>query len=116
MVSHVPYAVVPRIGFRSARGLGALGFMLAMLVTAIAIPRYFFFPFLVAYTAWGLLRSVTLGLLDRLPDRDPLLDEEEDDLDDSGAEVRSLDYTELSPRSSRRVSPFDHSDQDEEVP
>jgi len=115
MVSHVPYSVVPRIGFRSARGLGALGFLLATLVAAIAAPRYFFFPFLVAYTAWGLVRSVVLGLLDRLPDRDPLLDEE-DDLDDSGAEVRSLDYTELSPRSSRSVSPFDHSDEDEEVP
>jgi len=115
MVSHVPYAVVPRIGFRSAKGLGALGFMVAALIPAIAVPRYFFFPFLVAYAAWGLLRSVVLGLLDRLPDRDPLLDED-DDLDDSGGEVRSLDYTELALRTPRRTPSFDHQDDDEEVP
>ena len=45
---------------------------------------------------WGLIRSVLLGLWDRLPDRDPLLDLEEDEFDESGAEMRSLDYTELT--------------------
>lgn len=105
MVSHVPYPVVPRIGFRSARRLATLVFMVGSLVAALTVPRYFFFPVLVAYTLWGLFRSVTLGLLDRLPDRDPLLDQEDDDLDDSGAEVRSLDYTELAPRRGRRTSP-----------
>lgn len=104
MVSHVPYPVVPKIGFRTWRGRGNLAFMLACLLAAVTIPRYFFFPFLVAYTLWGLVKSVVLGLAERLPERDPLLDvdEEDEDLDDSRAEVRSLDYTEISPTRARR--------------
>jgi hypothetical protein len=49
---------------------------------------------------WGLVKSALLGLLDRLPGGDPLLDEEdeEDDAFDRG-EVRVLDYGELGPRS-----------------
>jgi CDP-diacylglycerol--serine O-phosphatidyltransferase len=104
MVSQVPYAVVPRIGFRSARGLASLVLLLASLIAAVTVPRYFFFPMLVLYTGWGLGRSVVLGLLDRLPDRDPLLDEDEEDLDETEGEPRTVDYSELggrpgSPRS-----------------
>ena len=59
------------------------------------MPEYFFFPFAVTYIAYGLLRTVVLGFLERLPDRDPLLDEEE--VDDEG-EVRELDYDQIQPR------------------
>ena len=96
LVSHIPYAVVPKIGFRNVRGLSTLALMAASLIAALTVPSYFFFPFLVTYAMWGLIRSVLLGLWDRLPDRDPLLDLEEDELDESGAELRSLDYTELT--------------------
>lgn len=96
MVSHIPYPVVPKIGIRNVRGLSTLALMAASLIAAVLVPRYFFFPFLVTYALWGLFRSVLLGLWERLPDRDPLLDLEDDDLDESGAEVRSLDYTELT--------------------
>ncbi len=97
MVSHVPYALVPRIGLRSVRGLAMTGFMLGALFAALTVPRYFFFPLLLLYTLWGLLKSVIHGLLERLPDRDPLLDEEEPPEDEGGAEIRSLDYGELTP-------------------
>jgi hypothetical protein len=68
----------------------------------VTVPRYFFFPFLVAYTVWGLLRSVLLGLVERLPDRDPLLDEEET-ADEADAEVRAMDYTEVAPARGTRL-------------
>jgi CDP-diacylglycerol--serine O-phosphatidyltransferase len=97
MVSHVPYPVMPRIGVRNVRGLISTAFIALCLVAAIAVPRYFFFPFLVGYTALGLLRSVILGLVERLPERDPLLDEEEEAQDEADAEIRSLDYTEVAP-------------------
>jgi CDP-diacylglycerol--serine O-phosphatidyltransferase len=66
-------------------------FILGCTFAAIAVPRYYFFPTLLIYIAWGLVKSVLLGLLDRLPGGDPLLDEDEDD-DDARAEVRSVDY------------------------
>jgi CDP-diacylglycerol--serine O-phosphatidyltransferase len=77
MVSHVPYAVFPRVGLRSARGLFGLVFVLGVLAGAFYVPAYFFFPFGLAYITWGLVRAAALGFLERLPDRDPLRDEEE---------------------------------------
>ena len=96
MVSHVPYAKVPKIGIRTAKGALNTVFVLSMLFTALAVPRYFFFTVGILYVAWGLIRSVLFGLLDRIPHGDPLLDTEEDHLDDR-AEVRALDYADLSP-------------------
>lgn len=96
MLSHIPYPVVPRISFRSLwAGVGSVALM-GCALAAITVPEYFIFPFLAAYTLWGVGRTVGLGLLERLPERDPLLDEP-DEADDSGGEVRSLDYGEIAP-------------------
>ena len=97
MVSHVPYAKVPRIGFRTRKGLLTTAMVLVLVVLAVTVPRYYFFTALVVYTLWGLLKSVLLGFLERLPDRDPLLDQDDDD-HESSRETRTLDYTELTPR------------------
>jgi len=96
MLSHIPYPVVPRIGFRSARGLATTGIMLTLIVVAVLVPRYYFFTALITYTAWGLAKSFVLGFLDRMPERDPLLDDEGEE-DDSGEEHRSLDYRAIAP-------------------
>jgi len=102
MLSHIPYPVVPRIGFRSTRGLVTTVIMLGLIALAVTVPRYYFFTALTSYTLWGVGRSFVLGLLERLPDHDPLLDEEGDP-DDAGAEHRSLDYGELAPTRRRRT-------------
>ncbi len=99
MVSHVPYAKVPRIGLRTATGLLNTAFLLACFFAAILLPRYFFFPALLLYAMWGLLKSVLLGLLERLPGGDPLLDEDEDTLE-GRTEVRAVDYDLGSRRES----------------
>lgn len=100
LVSHIPYAKVPRIGLKTARGLANTAFVLACLFAAVTIPRYYFFTSLFLYILWGLAKSVLLGLLDRLPGGDPLLDEEDDEGDAAGrSEVRVLDYGNLGPRS-----------------
>jgi len=99
LVSHIPYAKVPRIGVRTARGLFNTAFILACLFAALTIPRYYFFTALFLYIAWGLVKSSLLGLLDRLPGGDPLLDEEDDDEPSGRAEVRELDYADLGPRA-----------------
>jgi len=87
---------VPRIGLRTARGLATTAFVLAALFAAIAVPRYYFFPALLLYATWGLVKSVLLGLLDRLPGGDPLRDVGEGDTADDRAEVRDLDYGPLA--------------------
>lgn len=101
MLSHVPYARMPRVGVRTPRARINSVVMATAIVTAIAVPRYYFFPVLFGYAVWGLLKSVVIGFLDRLPERDPLLEvDEEEDEDDSedDDEARPLDYGGLGPR------------------
>ncbi len=97
MLSHVPYPLVPRIGFRTPRALGTTAFMLFGTIMALTLPRYWFFPALITYTAWGLVKAFVLGLLDRIPDRDPLLDEHIAP-GETGDEVRAMDYGNLAPK------------------
>ena len=94
MLSHVPYAKFPRIDLRSRRGVARTSSVAALIVVLLLFPAYGFFPILIGYTLWGLLRSVFLGLLERLPERDPLLDAP--DARDTDVEPRDLDYHELT--------------------
>lgn len=100
LVSHVPYAKLPKIGIRTRRGIFNTIVVLGGVFLALTVPRYYFFSALLLYIAWGLLKSVILGLFDRLPGGDPLLDEDEDEADE---ERRDMDYEDLGPRSPRRL-------------
>jgi len=79
MVSHVPYPIWPRVGGRSWQGILGLVYSLAVVAAMIYVPAYFFFPFGIAYLAFGLGRAVFFGFMDRLPERDPLRDEDDDE-------------------------------------
>jgi CDP-diacylglycerol--serine O-phosphatidyltransferase len=106
MLSNVPYAIVPRLSFRSTKGILVSLWLFGNILVAVMFPAYYFFPMFLGYTAWGLVGSVIHGLLERLPDRDPL----EDSFDDGDVEVRPVDYGELAPRGLRHpVAPI-HSD------
>jgi len=101
MVSHVPYGKTPKIGIRTRRGIINSALVVAAIVLAVTVPRYYFFSALLLYVVWGLIKSVTLGLLDRLPGGDPLLDEDEEEAE-LHSEVRKMDYGDLRPRRRRR--------------
>lgn len=97
MVSHVLYPVVPRFSFRNKRGIVAIIIATISIIAAFTVPALFFFPAAILYIATGLIRVAVLGFLDRLPERDPLLDETgEDD------EERELEYEEIDARPRRR--------------
>lgn len=95
MMSQVLYPVVPKFGFRTRKGIMTAVFLLTMITLAIAVPSYFFFPALLGYITYGIGKALVLGFFDRLPDEDLLLDEEHGD--EAGAELREIDYRELSP-------------------
>ena len=63
MVSQVRYATVPRVGFRSVRGLLGLATILFTLIFGILEHDVFFFPLGIAYMSYGVLRAALLGLL-----------------------------------------------------
>jgi hypothetical protein len=72
---------------------------MTMIVAAILIPRYFFFPATIGYIAYGVGKTLVLGFFERLPERDPLLDEEYPD--EAGEERREIDYGEIMPPRGR---------------
>jgi hypothetical protein len=101
MMSHIPYPVVPKFGFRNFRGFLVFAWLMSMIVLAITVPRYFFFPAAIGYIAYGVGKTLVLGFFERLPERDPLLDEEY--IDEAGAELREIDYGEIMPRRRFRL-------------
>lgn len=103
MLSQVPYPALARIGLRTRRGIFHLTWMSLALAVALTVPRYYFFPATLAYTCIGVARWFMLGLLDRLPERDPLLDDPDQE------ELRPMDYRDIDTRS---VSSPDRSNPD----
>ena len=101
MVSHVPYARVPKIGLRTRKGITNTVVVLGGMFMVLSVPRYFCFSLGLLYVTWGLVKVVLLGLLDRLPGGDPLLDEEDED--EEAPEPRPLDYAEL--HAGKRAQP-----------
>jgi CDP-diacylglycerol--serine O-phosphatidyltransferase len=106
MLSNVPYAIVPRLNFRTGRGILFAVWLFANIIVAVRFPAYYFFPMFLGYTVWGLARSVIHGLLERLPDRDPL----DDTFEDGEIEVRPVDYADLAPGGFRRSVTPNHPD------
>jgi CDP-diacylglycerol--serine O-phosphatidyltransferase len=70
MISNVRYAAVPLIGYRSFREILGTLIVIGTLVGVIFLPKPFFFPALMAYVIWGVVRTVFVGLLDRIPTAD----------------------------------------------
>jgi CDP-diacylglycerol---serine O-phosphatidyltransferase len=98
MVSHVLYPVVPKFSFRTTRGIVTILIAIGATVAALTAPAHFFFPAAFVYITRGLVRSAILGFLDRLPDEDPLNDEEP-------LEERELDYVDIEPSPTYRPGP-----------
>jgi CDP-diacylglycerol--serine O-phosphatidyltransferase len=65
MISNVPYPVIPQVGFRSARGLIALGILVIGVAMLVFGRLEYFFPLFVIYVSWGLLRAFALGVIER---------------------------------------------------
>lgn len=68
MVSNVRYARLPRMGFRTRRGLLGLGINLIIVAFGVWARDIFFFPLGLAYLSYGLLRAAVEGLLERADD------------------------------------------------
>jgi CDP-diacylglycerol--serine O-phosphatidyltransferase len=101
MISHVLYPAMPKVGVRNISGIIGTVLLLVAVVAVLARPLRFAFPVLVLYVAYGLLKTILTGLLERLPGGDPLFDIEDEDLDlDEGA-VRRVELAE-TPTGERR--------------
>jgi len=93
MISNVQYAAVPTIGYKSVRQVLGTLLVLGTIVGVIFLPKQFFFPAAMAYVLYGLVATVFMGLLDRLPGHERAEEEEDDDdvdVDDARDAGRSV--------------------------
>jgi len=70
MISNVQYAKMPTIGYKSLREILGSLLVLGTVVGVIFLPKQFFFPAAMAYVLYGLVATVFIGLLDRLPTKE----------------------------------------------
>ncbi|MEO6444979.1 MAG: CDP-diacylglycerol--serine O-phosphatidyltransferase [Gemmatimonadaceae bacterium] len=67
MISNVQYAALPTIGYRTVREILGSVLVLGTVIGVIFLPKQFFFPAAMAYVLYGVVATVFIGLLDRLP-------------------------------------------------
>ena len=79
MISDVPYPAVPTISFRNARGIAGGLIVVGSIFGLIFLPSRFFFPVLLGYVLYGAVKYFLLGLVEREPDSDVLMEEEDDE-------------------------------------
>jgi CDP-diacylglycerol--serine O-phosphatidyltransferase len=101
MISHVLYPAISNIGVRSLGQIAQLLVVLVGLSILIFRKEEFLFPALVLYVAWGLGRTLLLGVVDRLPTGDPLYDADDDEEAEDEALARPVSVGEV-PGSWRR--------------
>lgn len=97
MISHVLYPAPPNISLRKPGTLVLGAAFIAAIVLVVIDHRRYAFPVMVAYVAYGLLRTFVLGLLDRVPSADPLMDDEDEE-----AMARAIELGEHPHRRRRR--------------
>ncbi|MBA3891130.1 MAG: CDP-diacylglycerol--serine O-phosphatidyltransferase, partial [Gemmatimonadaceae bacterium] len=95
MISQVPYPVVPKLSLRSFEGIAGIVFLVGGFTMLFTRKFEWFFPMATAYIAFGLLRGLWLGLIERRSGKrsehrqdEELLDlvDDEDDIDDADVE------------------------------
>jgi CDP-diacylglycerol---serine O-phosphatidyltransferase len=101
MISHVLYPAMPRLSMRNVRGIIGTVLLVAAIIAIIYDPLRFAFPILLSYVAFGLLRTIFFGLLERLPTGDPLMDEEDEEELEDYAMTREVEFVE-TPVGERR--------------
>ncbi|MEO5813946.1 MAG: CDP-diacylglycerol--serine O-phosphatidyltransferase [Gemmatimonadaceae bacterium] len=109
MISNIPYPVVPRVGFRSLRAIGASILVFGSLALLATRRLEFFFPLCVGYVAFGLFRSLFFRIFERRQPTVPYdLSEGEGDEDEEEFDVEPQQVH--APRQGHREGKMARSD------
>lgn len=84
MISNVSYPAVPTVGLRKPSELLGTLVVASTFFGVLFLPKEFFFPALVLYVLYGLVKTVVYGLIDRHPSGDaPVISDDEDDIEEA---------------------------------
>jgi CDP-diacylglycerol---serine O-phosphatidyltransferase len=77
MISNVSYPAVPTVGFRKISEILGTLTVIGTFIGVLFLRKEFYFPALICYVLYGLIKTVLFGLLDRRPRGDsPVIDDE----------------------------------------
>ncbi|MEX1186918.1 MAG: CDP-diacylglycerol--serine O-phosphatidyltransferase [Gemmatimonadaceae bacterium] len=83
MISNVSYPAVPTVGYRKPGEIIGSLVVASTFFGVLFLPREFFFPALLLYVLYGLVKTVVYGLMDRRPSGDaPVISDEDDDTEE----------------------------------
>ena len=81
MISNVSYPAVPTVGYRKLSEIIGSLVVASTFFGVLFLPKEFFFPALILYVLYGLVKTVVYGLMDRRPSGDaPVISDDDDDL------------------------------------
>ncbi|MCR4339759.1 MAG: CDP-diacylglycerol--serine O-phosphatidyltransferase [Gemmatimonadaceae bacterium] len=83
MISNVSYPAVPTVGYRKPSEIIGSLVVASTFFGVLFLPREFFFPALILYVLYGLVKTVVYGLIDRRPSGDaPVISDEDEDTEE----------------------------------
>ncbi|MEX0909491.1 MAG: CDP-diacylglycerol--serine O-phosphatidyltransferase [Gemmatimonadaceae bacterium] len=83
MISNVSYPAVPAVGYRKPSEIIGSLVVASTFFGVLFLPKEFFFPALILYVLYGLVKTVVYGLMDRRPSGDaPVISDEDDDMEE----------------------------------
>lgn len=83
MISNVSYPAVPAVGYRKPSEIIGTLVVASTFFGVLFLPKEFFFPALILYVLYGLVKTVVYGLMDRRPSGDaPVISDEDNDPDE----------------------------------
>ena len=104
MISHVLYPAPPNISLRKPGTIVLGAAFIAAIVLVIIDHKRYAFPAMVAYVAYGLLRTFVLGVFDRVPSTDPLMDDDEEE--ETARPIELAEHPHRRRRRRRRGAPL----------
>lgn len=82
MISNVSYPAVPTVGYRKPSEIIGSLVVASTFFGVLFLPKEFFFPALILYVVYGLVKTVVYGLMDRRPSGDAPVISDDDELDE----------------------------------
>lgn len=102
MISSVSYPAVPTIGYKKVSEILGSLVVLATIIGVLFLPKAFFFPALVLYVAYGLVKTVIFGLIGRKPIGDVPVIADDDEIEAAMLQPEGLTEEQRRRRRRRR--------------
>lgn len=102
MISNVSYPAVPTVGYRKPSEIIGSLVVASTFFGVLFLPKQFFFPALILYVLYGLVKTVVYGLMDRRPSGDDPVISDEDELVGDAPVREMLDAEAMAAQRKRR--------------